>query len=132
MDSGRCRSGGSSSKRGSSGRGRAGSGGSWGGSPGTPRLGRNPDRSRWCRRSRFFLSQGEFEGLGAGLEEEVAELELGSAEGAPFIGHEVAGDSEEFVSEGLLEVGGQLLGAGFLVRGERCRGHGRLRGSGRD
>jgi len=78
------------------------------------------------------LSEGEFEGLSAGLEEAVAELELGGAEGAPFVGHEVAGNGQEFVGEGLLQVGGELLGAGFLVGSERCRGHVGLRGRGMD
>jgi hypothetical protein len=55
------------------------------------------------------------------LEEEVAELELGRAEGAFCVGDETTGDVEELVAEGLLEIGGQLLGAGFLLGGQGCR-----------
>jgi hypothetical protein len=52
------------------------------------------------------LCQGEFQGLGAGLEEQFAELEFSLAKGALFVGDEAAGDGQDLVSEGLVEVGG--------------------------
>jgi hypothetical protein len=76
------------------------------------------------------LSQGELEGLRDGPEQEVAELELGGAEGALLVGDQAAGDVEEFLAEGLLQVGGQLLGAGFLLGSQRCRRHEALHGRG--
>src|SRR5207248_7111615 len=103
---------------------------SWGGGPGARRLDRSRGRARRPPRSRFFLSQGQLQGLGAGTQEPVAEWELGLAEGALLVGHEAAGDGEQLIAEGLAEFGGQLLGAGFLLRGQRCRRPEGLRGRG--
>jgi hypothetical protein len=52
------------------------------------------------------LRQGELQGLGAGLEEEVAQLEFGLAKGALFVGDEATGDGQHLVGRGLVEVGG--------------------------
>jgi len=76
------------------------------------------------------LRAGKFEGLGARPQEQVAEREFGQAERPLFVDDEAAGEGEPLLAEGLVEVGGQLLGAGFLLGGQGCRRPEGLRGRG--
>jgi hypothetical protein len=65
------------------------------------------------------LRQGDLQGLGAGAVDEVAEVELGLSEGVlAGTADQQAGDGEDIAGEGLGDVGGELLGLGFLFSGQ--------------
>jgi hypothetical protein len=59
-------------------------------------------------------------GLGAGLEEEVTDVELGRAEGGGLVGADrQAGQGQEVVVGGVANQEGQYPGLSFLFGGER-------------
>src|SRR5262249_2810295 len=123
---GRGRSGGSSSRRGRRGRCPRGSAGFGAGRRGRRQGGRRAGRGSWRPRSRLFFRQVGGVGLGADLEDEVADAELGAAEDVAVVGGgEGACDLEDLVLGGLPDGLGQLLGAGLLLGGEGAGRHGR-------
>ena len=65
------------------------------------------------------MCQGDFQGPGADVVNEVAQLQLGLSEGVlAGVRDEQAGDLEDVGGDGLGDVQGEFLGLGFLFGGQ--------------